>query len=129
MHSVTSTLFLPPSDTVFGVYPHQLEEEHRANCVVLRARELSTIYLIGGYIGEIERPGDILEIYYMVSDWIRAQVFWVRITWVPSCSVNVVAMNMLPPGLVPLETLDLPAHYGRAFRPRRFQPRLLPVGI
>jgi hypothetical protein len=129
MHSVASTLFLPPSDTIFGVYPHQLEEVHRANCVVLRARELSMIYLVGGYIGEIERPGDILEIYYMVSDLIRAHVFCVRMIWVPSCSVNVVAMNMLPPGLGPLEALDLPARYGRAFRPQRFQPRLLPISV
>lgn len=129
MDSATSTIFLPPSDTVFGIHPDVLEESHRTDCIVLRAKEFSTIYLVGGYIGKIEQPNDCLEIYYIVSSWIRAHLFCVRMIWNPACSVSIVAMDMLPPGLVPLEALDLSARYGRAFRPHRFQPRLLPVSV
>ncbi len=129
MDSATSTIFLPPSDTVFRIYPDVLEEIHRTNCVILRAKALSTIYLVGGYIGKIEQPNDCLEIHYIVSYWIQAHLFCVRMIWNPACSLSIVAMNMLPPGLVPLESLDLPARYGQAFRPQRFQPRLLPVSV
>lgn len=125
------TIFLPGGQQVsWSVYPHLLEEIHRANCVVLRAQEGCSLYLIGGYVGEHRDASyDCVELYYVVSDWKQAQIFCVRLLFTPRCSVRVYPFAWLPPGLVLLELLALPTRYGRAFRTERFRPRLLPVDI
>lgn len=126
MQRYTATIFLPRTDEVFGIYPHLLEELHQSKCLVLRARDLTAFYVVGWYRGEIYRPGDLLDIYYVVSRLAELRALCVRMSFVSPGSVQVIPFDWLPPGLQPLEALDISQH-GRAYRKERFLPRILPA--
>lgn len=126
MQRYTATIILPRTDEVFGIYPHLLEELHQAKCLVLRARDLTAFYAVGWYNGEISQPGDLVDIYYVVSRLAELRALCVRMSFVSPGSLQVIPFDWLPPGLRPPETLDLSQH-GRAFHKERFLPRMLPV--
>ncbi|SRR6266700_406674 len=126
MRRCTATIFLPRTDEVFGIYPHLLEELQQAKCLVLRARELTAFYAVGWYNGEINRPGDLIDIYYVVSRLAELRALCVRMSFVSPGYIQVIPFNWLPLGLRPPESLDLTQH-GRAYRKERFLPRTLPV--
>lgn len=128
MQRYAATIFLPRTDEVFGMYPHLLEELHLAKCLALRAGEHTAFYAVGWYNGEINRPGDLVEIYYVVSPLGELRALCARMSFVSPGSLQVIPFDWLPPGLRPPETLDLSQH-GRAFRKDRFLPRFPPVRL